>query len=162
MAVADEVRYQQIGHGFSKLAPVVRVSAGWRRTTATENPDAIVSRVFGPNNFAVVVSGEIDGLTGLGAIGTTVGTPVFGRVVSAEAVLVNLQSYAGATTSTVTNTSLVALQNQANATQANVTTLTASTTATDLALQANINALAASLVGLSVSQLRRYAWSVAS
>lgn len=103
---ADEVRYQQIDHGFTKLLPVVRTSAGWRAATTTESPDAVVSRTFGPNNFAIITSGEIDGLTDLGAIGSTIGTPAIGRVVSATSVLINLQSYAGASVNTSSSTNI--------------------------------------------------------
>lgn len=140
----------------------MRVSTGWRAATIAENPDAIVSRVFGPNNFAIVVSGEIDGLTGLGPVGSVIGSPAFGRVVSTTSILVNLQSYSGSVTNASTAASLAALQNQANATDANVTALTTSTTNADLFLQSEIDAINAALVGLTVSQLRRYAWSVAS
>lgn len=61
----DPARFRQPAHGFSKLTAVIVGSGGFRRCLPSETPHAIVARVYDADTFAVVTSGEIDGLTGI-------------------------------------------------------------------------------------------------
>lgn len=169
---ASDVRYQQDRHGFVKLTPVKREAAGWRRSLTSEYPDAIVSRVFGPSAFAIVTNGEIDGLLGLipgTVLGVTPtgpiavgGTPAVAKATSTTALVVNLQSYAGATASSSSDAAIRALQLSLASLSVEVDDLATSTAATDVDLQAQITALSTSLVATVNFASRQYAWSVAS
>lgn len=128
-------RYQQDRHGFSKLTPVNRDAAGWRQSLAGEVPDAIVSRVFGPAAFAVITSGEIDGLSGL-VTGSTYGvsgfgpivqngTPIVAKAVSTTNLLVSIQSYASSTSATSANANLSLLQAAVSQNTSDIAALTA-------------------------------------
>jgi hypothetical protein len=56
----DDPRYQQPAHGFKRLQGIVAGGEGWRSASIGEKPTAIVSRVYGPDVFTAVNSGEIN------------------------------------------------------------------------------------------------------
>lgn len=76
----DPARFRQPAHGFSKLTAVIVGSGGFRRCTPSETPHAIVARVYDNNTFAVVTSGEIDGLSDI-SVGSTYGLNATGDLV---------------------------------------------------------------------------------
>jgi hypothetical protein len=121
----DYPRFNQTDHGFSKLTAVRLESGGWRRCVASELPHAIVARTFGPNTFAIVVAGEIDGLTdivvggeyGVGSNGDlTIGsTPVVGIGSRATSlVAINLSSSSSGSSVDLSGYQLLAQKGAAN------------------------------------------------
>lgn len=76
----DPARFRQPAHGFSKLTAVIAQSGGFRRCGANETPHAVVARVYDADTFAIVVSGEIDGLSGI-QVGAQYGLDATGNLI---------------------------------------------------------------------------------
>lgn len=63
--MADYPRYSQIAHGFKQLTAIRSTTGGWRKCVPGETIHLVVARVYGPDAFSAIHSGEIDGLSGI-------------------------------------------------------------------------------------------------
>ncbi len=95
-----DFRIQQIAHGFERLTGLIREEAAWRRCGPSESPDAVVSRLLGPDAVQVSTTGitDLSGLTpgsvyGMGPTGNLIangGTGSWAKAISHTAIALYL------------------------------------------------------------------------